>query len=338
MLDDIETATQCIYLQTYKFGNDYIGKKFKTALLKKAQQGVEINLLLDSWGSGASGEAYFKDLKKAGVEITYFEKIKFSFDLFSRNHRRNHRKLLLIDDDISYIGSSNITAHCLNWRECAIKISGGINKTLRKIIIDDIDFSNNFFQNKKESTELIKYRNTEIVRDVPSNRFQPVKEKYIELINSAQESVVIETPYFLPGKKLRKSIYIASERGVKIEIIVPKYSDVLLFDILRNKYLGRYYKNNIKMLFYKTDNLHAKVFLVDGKQYFTGSSNFDYRSMRFMHEINILGSDKSLFSLLQEHIDNTKAECEEFEFEKWKKRHTFQKIVEGLLVPFRHLF
>ncbi|HNY43154.1 MAG TPA: phosphatidylserine/phosphatidylglycerophosphate/cardiolipin synthase family protein [Bacteroidales bacterium] len=338
MLEDINQAKRSVYLQTYIFGNDSIGQRFRQALTEAVRRGVEVKVLIDSWGT-AVGQSFFKEFVELGGKLKFFEKIKVSFDVFSRNHRRNHRKLLLIDSNITYIGSANITAYCLSWRECCLRIvSDMLCIVFEKIFSYDYYLSSRFFQNKKYGTKILKGDEMAIVQDVPGTRKQPVKNVFRKLIDSAEKEVVIETPYFLPGSLLKRSLINASKRGVKVTIIVPKNSDVTLFDILRNRYFGTYHKNGVEILEYRPSNLHAKVFLSDNKYFFTGSSNFDYRSFLYMHEINIAGRQPDILRLLTEHIENTKKDCDKFNYEKWKKRHGFQKLVETLLVPFRHLF
>lgn len=337
MIEDIKKAKKRIFLQTYKFTNDSIGQKFRDELTKKIKQGLEVFVLIDSWGAGIS-ESFFSEFINSGGKLKFFEKIKFSFDIFSRNHRRNHRKLLIIDSEITYIGSANITEYCINWRECVIKLKSEIAHKFEKIFLNDFEISNKFYQNKKLSTRLIRFNDIEIIRDVPSNIRQPVRAKFKKLIKAANEEIIIETPYFLPGSSLRKALLNAVKRGVKVIIITPLNSDLTLFDILRDKYLGLYYKKQIEILQYLPANLHAKVMLVDNKHFFTGSSNFDYRSLRFMHEINISGDNPNIVKLLRTHLNQTMIDCAEFNYEKWKNRSYFQKIVEWLLVPLRHLF
>ncbi len=337
MTDDIKKAKKTIYLQTYKIANDIIGRRFRDELTKKAKQGVEVYILIDSWGAGVS-ESFFSGLTYAGGKLRFFEKIKLSFDIFSANHRRNHRKLLIIDSEILYVGSANLTAYCLNWRECTMRISGDISLKFERIFKTDFDISNKYYQNKRQNTRLMRHDDIEIIRDVPGNIQQPVRKKFLKMIRSAKEEIIIETPYFLPGSSLRKSLINAVQRGVRVVVLTPLNSDVKLFDILRGKYFGLYYRKNIEVLQYEPDNLHAKVMLVDNKHFFTGSSNFDYRSFRFMHEVNIAGENPEICSLIKNHLQETMKDCKEFEYDKWKNRHFFLKIIEWLLVPVRHLF
>lgn len=337
MLEDIRESTESVFLQTYKFANDSIGQKFRDELTRAAKRGVIVKILIDSWGNGVS-EAFFTELIQHGGNVKFFEKIKLSLDVFSRNHRRNHRKLLIVDSKITYIGSANITAYSLNWRECTIRLIGDISARFETIFNNDYLLSSKLYQNKKQGTGILRHGDIEIIRDVPGNKRQPVRMKYLKMIHFAKNKIIIETPYFLPGSSVRRSLIHAAKRGVEVTIISPQNSDVMLFDILRNKYFGLYHKSGIKILQYTVSNLHAKVILVDDNSFFTGSSNFDYRSVLYMHEINIAGKNPELVQLLKNHLDETMKDCIEFDYEKWENRHSFLKFIEWLLVPMRHLF
>jgi cardiolipin synthase A/B len=123
---------------------------------------------------------------------------------------------------------------------------------------------------------------------------------------------------------------------VEVTVITPKQSDVTIVDVLRSKYLGMLYKSGVNLRFYKPYNLHAKLMLVDGTFFSVGSSNFDYRSFRYMHEVMLTGKHPGLISALLEHTRETLANCEEFDYAKWLRRPLVHKIFEALLVPFRH--
>jgi cardiolipin synthase len=149
--------------------------------------------------------------------------------------------------------------------------------------------------------------------------------------------VVIETPYFLPGFLLRKAMIDAAKRGVEVKVIMPKNSDVRMIDILRNKYLGLLYKNGVKLLFYLPHNLHAKLLLIDNRIFSIASANFDYRSFLYQHEIALIGKDIDILCQLQDHIQETLNNSEEFKYDVWLKRPLIEKIFERILIPFRHL-
>jgi len=336
MLTDIRKAKKYIYLETFRFNNDSIGIKFRDLLVKKGNEGVEIKLLFDSWGTSLPSN-FFSEVVEKGGEFRFFQKIKFFWDFFTKNHRRNHRKLLIIDDEITYIGSANITDYSLNWRESVLRIRSGIAVEFRRTFLKQYAIYNRYVFEKLLVVRKIIYDDCEIIRDFPSLTKQRIRKKYLEMIKSAEKEVVIETPYFLPGYILRKALMDAAKRGVVVKVIMPKHSDVRLIDIVRNRYLGLLFKNGVNILYYISNNLHAKLILVDENECSVGSANFDYRSFRYQHEIVLTGTDKSVVSQVSRHIRATLLSCEDFNYDNWSGRSPVQKLFEWMLLPLRHL-
>lgn len=337
MLNDIEAAAQYVFLEIYRFRNDPVGVRFRDKLLKKCQEGVKVKLLIDAWGA-ASNQALFQELIDAGAEVKFFKKVKLSWDGFTKGHRRNHRKIMVIDDMITYIGSANITGYSFNWRESMFRIKGGIAPKFKNIILENFRIYNRYFYEKQAYARPVKYGDFEIVRDIPSLSQQPVKKKFLELIYGARREITIETPYFLPGSSLRKALMDAANRGIKVHVIIPKKSDVGALDLLTSKYLGELAQQGVKFFFYLPQNLHAKLFLVDRETFMVGSSNFDYRSFRYMHEICLAGKHKGLVRQMISHFNETLKHSEPFNFDNWMRRPIMQQFFEWLLIPFRHLF
>ena len=338
ILTDIAQAKDYILLETYKFANDHMGKRFRDALTKKAKEGVKVRILIDSWGKGPISEDFFTELIHHNGELKFFEKIKINSDLFTRGHRRDHRKILVIDDAVSYLGSANITGYNLNWRELSLRMEGDMALALKKVFMETYEAFNPYIiSNKLNFTRTIYHDNFEIIRDVPSLPLQRIRKKYVQMIRQAKESVVIETPYFLPGYNLRKALTDSSKRNVEVKIIMPRNSDVKMLDILRNKYLGLLHKNNVKIYFYGPYNLLAKMLMIDNSLFSISSANFDYRSFRFQYEIALIGDEQAIIDQLQAHVEETLRSSEAFNYETWEKRSWIEKFFEWLLTPFRHL-
>jgi cardiolipin synthase len=339
MLSDIARASDYIYVETYKFANDHMGIRFRDALTAKAREGVKVKILIDSWGKGPVSETFFTELIRYGGEVKFFEKIKINSDIFTRGHRRDHRKIVVIDENISYIGSANITGYNLNWRELCLRMEGELAIPFRKVFLENFNAFNPFIiTNKVTFTRKIRSGDFEIIRDVPSIQFQRLRKRYTQLIRQAQRSVLIETPYFLPGFVLRKAMMDASKRGVDVTVIMPKHSDVRMVDILRNKYLGILHEAGIHLLFYLPHNLHAKMLMIDDEIFSISSANFDFRSFRYQYEIALIGSDKEILRQLRSHIDGTIRNSQELDYLEFKRRPLIEKIFEYFLLPFRHFF
>ena len=345
--DELENAKKYIYIETYKYGKDSFGIKFRDILTKKKLQGVEVKLLIDGWGASVS-ESFFPDLIKAGGEVRFFQKLEFGLRFFNKNHKRDHRKIVIIDDKISFIGSANFTDYSINWRELNLKIQGEIAFHFKKIFLENFEIANKNFLKRlppekrtkmfSRFRQIVRYKDFEIICDVPSTVIQPLKKRYVELIKNAQKQIVIETPYFLPSRSLRRSLMNAAERGVDVKVIIPKHSDMTAVDLLRNRYIGYLNKNGVKILLYTPRNLHSKMMLVDDAIFSISSANFDYRSFRFQYEISLIGKDANIIQKLNEHIAGTISECEDFDYEKWLARPLIERFAERLLIPFIHWF
>ena len=338
MIEDIKQATKYIYLETFRFNDDAIGRKFRDALMEKAKEGIDIRLLLDAYGSKPS--EMFNEMIQNGIKIRYFKKIKFFLsNTFARNNSRNHRKLLLIDDRITYIGSSNITAYCLNWRDLNLRLENPITRKFKGCFMHSAA-QYKFYDDWDpfEKIKIIQYHGYGIVQETPSPYIQAVRNYMLKMIENAKEEILIETPYFLPGHKIRKALVHAAQKGIRVVIHIPKNSDVGLVDILCNKYLGPMHKAGIQWKFYTPDLLHAKCLLVDQKRFFMGSANMDYRSFRYQYEIMLYGENQEVIELLNRHIAGTEQHSIDFDYEKWKNSPRIVRFMQWLLTPFRHLF
>ncbi len=337
MLHDIGQAGRYIYLETYKFANDEVGLRFREALTNAAKRGVQVKLLLDSWGVSYT-ESFFSELIAYGGEVRFFRKIIYTFDFFTKNHRRNHRKFLLIDDNISYMGSANITGYSLQWRESVIRLTGGITFIFKRSFLESYKIYRKYIFNKftyKKSKIIDQF---ELVEDMPSIYRQRVKTKLERLISKAKREIIIETPYFLPGYKMRKSLADAASRGVSVKIILPRHSDVRSIDLLSSKYYGFYYSKKISLVFYSINNLHAKLLLIDGETFGIGSPNIDYRSFRYQHEVMLFGTHKGIVEEVRRHVTETMQNCLAFDHVSWMRRPRIEKVLGWLLLPFRHMF
>jgi len=337
IIADIRSAKKSVHVEIYRITKETVGGLFCDALANAAKKGTRVMLLFDAWGTGSS-LSFFQKIITNGGQVRAFNTIRLGTKMFTQSHRRNHRKIVTIDDKICYIGSANISYYSLSWRELTLRIEGALAKPFRHITEFDYRTYKKYAYTRKVFTRTIRFRGFEILRDVPSIHKQRVMRKYLHLIKTAQNSVYIETPYFLPGFRLRKAMADAVKRGVLVTVITPKNSDVGMVDTLRNRYLGLVYKSGVNLLFYFPTNLHSKVFIADDNTFCIGSSNFDYRSFRYMHEILLVGKHQKIKEVLLKHKEETLQNVHEFNYEFWKKRPLIEKFIEIMLIPFRYFF
>ncbi len=338
MLEDIRSSKQSVWIEVFRFNKDAMGEKFRSVLCEKIKEGIEVKILVDAWGTGYD-KTFFEPLIKEGAEVRIYRKMKFGKAFLAKNHCRNHRKLIIIDSEIAYIGSSNISAYCLNWRELNLRI-----KDEQLLVIFKRSFKDSFRSFERYSFKNIGSKrhlhagNWVFIQDFPNIYRQKIKTKYERMISKAEKEIIIENPYFLPGHNLRKLLSEAAQRGVSTIVVLPLRSDVKFVDIIRRHYLGQLYHAGVKFYFYNQSNLHSKGVMVDNKIFSISSANFDYRSFRYQYELALIGSEQSLIKPLREHFDSTLKNCISFNYQEWKKRSFFQRISEIILLPFRYLF
>lgn len=334
MLCDIKNATKSIYLETYIYDRDLIGNKFRQALIEKAREGVKVKVLVDAWGSTVD-KIYFKRLIELGAEVRFFREFRYVIRIFTKNHERNHRKLLIIDDNLTYVGSMNITESCLDWNELVLKLEGEIAG----------HFNESFFKSwesvgklTKKKVKNILHKGFEIIHEIPSHRHRVTEGEYEKAIRRAKKEILIVTPYFIPSSKIRKAMHSAIKRGVKVKIILPLISDVKVIDILRTHFLGPLSKKGIMFFYYQPRILHSKLLVVDDRFFILGSSNLDYRSFIHDFQINLMGNNRSIVCELRRYFNETLAECKAFDYLQWKSRSSFGKILEIFLLFVRTYF
>jgi len=339
LLQDIYFAKKYIYLETFKINNDIVGKQLCNALIDSQKRGVKVRVLVDWWGTGTANP-YVQSMIREGVEVRFFKKFIPSIFLFSRNHRRDHRKIVVIDDQISHIGSANFTAYNTAWRESILRIEGKMSTICKKIFIDNFKIYNKDLTHpsiRKAFRRTIRYNDFFFIREVPSIFSQRIKKNYIRLIQKAKKNITIETPYFLPGYRIYRELTQAIKRGVNVKILIPKNSDMKTVDYVRESLLERLCEKGAKILYYKYGNLHAKLLSIDDETFSIGSANMDHRSFKYMFEIAMIGTDSSVNSLVKEHLTHTESMSEELDIQTLKNRPLIKRLLSLIILPFSRL-
>ncbi|MBU2576722.1 MAG: hypothetical protein KKF50_03290 [Nanoarchaeota archaeon] len=333
MLSDIRSAKEEILLETYIYGSDVVGREFCDELTKKALEGVRVKILIDAWGSNVR-KKFFKKLIDAGGKVRFFREFRYVIHFFNANHERNHRKLLVIDGHLSYVGSINITHSCLDWEELVLRIEGSLAKALRLSFRRSWKRFNIW---KIARMRKIFHKDVEIIQDFPSERYSPTEKNYRRLIKKARKEILIKTPYFIPSRGMRKAFRKVLARGVKIKMIIPKVSDSRLSDIFRERYLGKLNKMGFE-IYHFPRIMHSKLLIVDDNFFLLGSSNLDYRSFKHQYEINILGKSNVIVGSLKKIFYKNLRKSKVFNYILWKNRGIFKRLIERLVKPFREYF
>jgi cardiolipin synthase len=295
----MEAAKNHIHVQYYIIRNDRVGNELLSILVKKAEEGLEVRLLYDSVGGREISKNTVDRLNKSGVKVASFFSSKFPFLFNFKINYRNHRKIVVIDGEIGFIGGFNVgeeyvglNEHFGYWRDTHIKIVGDAVIDLQtRFFLDWIHAS------KEEMGYLPKYfpdtKNKgsvgiQIVSSGPDNSNEVIKCNYIKMIDSAKKNIYLQTPYFIPDTSVLDSIKIAALSGVDVRILIPCKPDHPFVYWATNWYCGELLRYGVKVYTYENGFLHAKTLIVDGIVSSVGTANFDVRSFKLNFEGNAI--------------------------------------------------
>ncbi len=344
-LKEISKAKKSIFLEVYIYQRDSLGQRFLELLTKKASEGLRVELLIDDWGKRKVDLEYFKEFRKAGGIVTFFNKVKLSSlkKGFMHYFHRDHRKLLLIDERIAFVGSINITHHSFKQRELVLKIVGEDVKVFKRIFLQNKSAARRFFEWKvlfsknDKKFSAVKLNNLKIIRSIPFIANKRVRKEYINLISKAKKNILIETAYLVPDFKIRKALADASKRGVNVSIITSIRSNHVILDIIAGNFFRFYYNNGIKLYFYPA-MLHSKCMVVDDYVAIIGSTNLDYLSLNNLFELDLVVYDYKTVHAIKSSILHSRRISVKFNIDEWKQRPFIRKVLEKILFVFRGLF
>jgi len=295
LISEINAAQKSISISTYVFSHDSVTKNILQALTKKASEGVEVRLLIDSLGSY---KLYFfqhslKALRKAGGQVHFFMPL-LRLPYQNYINLRNHRKIYLFDEKILLSGGMNLAKEYMGpvktdtqWEDLLYKSIGESTYQYAQIFEDDWAYATT--QTIREATipssEVHGNAYIQVVPSGPDIKGDALFEALISAIHSAQKRIWIVTPYFVPDESLSYALKIAKHKGVDVKIITPKASNHLIADLSRSSYMRELQENNIELVLYKGNMLHAKAILFDDVATMIGSVNIDNRSLLLNYEV-----------------------------------------------------
>lgn len=305
MFGAMEAAQDFILIQYYIFRPDKLGERFKKILMDKAEAGVAVYFIYDNLGSiGLTGQ-YTRQLKKSGVHVARFLPMQLRFNL--QINFRNHRKLVLVDNQKAFIGGMNVGVEYLGhksfWRDTQVMIEGPAILELAATFNEDWNFAaskSRRYQLKKTLAKNLPRAvetgsPTQVFSFGPGDRLNIGLYVFMEFLQSAKESITIATPYFIPDLTLERCLELALLKGIEVRLIVPMRADHWYVGLVNQYYIRRLARFGAKVYLYQKGFMHQKVILVDDKKTLIGTANFDNRSIYLNFETSILVSC-SIFS------------------------------------------
>lgn len=294
MMELIANAKESLFLETYIFSNDEVGVKVLEALTLKAQAGLDVRILLDSFGALISRAPSFKNYIAAGGKfLKFMPMLKNPFH--GSTNLRNHRKVLVADYSRSMTGGMNIAKEYMGpsfdskrWIDQAMVIEGPLVLDMARVFKQDWAFADGKLD--EENPPLVKEsfpgHVAQLVASGPDVYSDPIHEWLLNAIYTAKECIWITTPYFIPDESLAKALELAAKRGVDVKIVTPRRSNHMIADLARSTYLEQLESAGGKIMLHER-MIHAKVTLIDQKYGFAGSANMDARSLLLNYELGI---------------------------------------------------
>lgn len=321
MYGSIERARDTVFLEVYIFHNDMQKYNFFELLIKKAKEGVKIHMVLDYVGSFSLNKKAVGDLQNAGIEV-----------IFSSHFlHRIHRKILIVDEVISYVGGVNFHQDTFFWKDLMVEIKN------KKLIQKLLHTFARFYVSAGGKDEYLKSKNTKLkiektktwlFEHIPELRKWNLKNLYKQELSKANKKIVILTPYFAPKRWLRALLHQAVIRGVEVEVFVPSYVDWFIPDRANYFYMNKMARLGVKIYVEPFMN-HAKALIIDDARAMVGSANIDFLSFDYNSEIGVFFEKKKEVENLKKIVEKWKGKSFLFD-PKTFKPHWYDYI----LAPF----
>ncbi|SEA30000.1 cardiolipin synthase [Porphyromonadaceae bacterium NLAE-zl-C104] len=342
---DIEKAEKHIHIEYYVLLDDELGLKLQQALIRKAREGVEIRIIYDSFGSRKAKRKFFEDFRKAGIETEPFLKLSLS-RLTSRLNYRTHRKIVVIDGRIGYVGGMNVADRYLKgldwgcWRDTHARIEGkGVQGLQSVFLIDWYFVSQTLITSRDYFPVLENYGECpmQIVNSGPLSETNEISHGIMQAIYDARKSIFIQTPYFLPPDAMADALQAAAIKGVDVRVMMSKRSDVPLVQRASFSYIKDMLKAGVKVYMYHKGFLHSKMMVFDGSLTLVGSANFDSRSFEQNFEVEAFIYDKELGMQANDIFVEDQRFSEPVSMREWSKRPVLKRFVESFMRLFAPL-
>lgn len=334
MLKDIDNAKTSIYIIQYIFQSSLTATEFINALVNASKRNVKVSLSLDAYGSSKLSNQDRNKLDTAGISTNIYN--PFNISHIFKFLYRDHRKLLVIDDNIAYIGGAGISddynfpiAHPSNWQDIVIKITG-------ELASDCANLAKKIPSATKASSPVVNGGNAYLDLCSSQGRLliskswhrNEIQRAIIAAMSKSKKRIWITTPYFVPSRKLRKKLKAAAHHGCDVRLLLPgKISDHPWINyIARNNY-QKMLNAGVKIYEFQNIFSHAKAILCDD-WICIGSSNLDRWNQKFNHELNIEAQTLQLANELTQFFENNFRQAIQINHNKWKKRPLAQRIKE----------
>jgi cardiolipin synthase A/B len=339
----IRRARRAIDMEFYEFKEGKVSAVFLEALTERAQAGVEVRVVLDAIGSFTTRTSYFKELKAAGGQMYWYHPLRWNTWQLANN--RSHRKLLVIDGHTAFLGGAGVADQWMMdtrqgppWRDTVFHLQGDAVSGLISTFSENwLEASGQILTGHKQFEFHSGHRGVPalVVSSTPSGGGTHARILFQALIKSAKKNIVITTPYFLPDRSARHALEEASQRGVKVRILVAgPHIDHPAIRRVSHHDSRHLLQAGAKIFEYQPSMIHAKIMVVDERWCVFGSTNFDHRSFALNDEINVAAIDRKLAETLVDQFQDDLKQSRELTLEMLKSRKLISRaeLLAGALL------
>jgi len=338
MLEAIDAAQESIYLETYIWKDDAVGQEFQTHLARKAAEGVAVYVIFDRFGNLVVPRA-FKSSFAPLMHVLEYSALRRPWNLLDpRRYALDHRKLLVVDGTLSFIGGYNIgSIYATEWRDTHLGLRGPAAAELARSFVA---FWNRFCPAKEKISQRYHLRVDSRITVSQNEAMRlsfPIRDLYIAAIDEAEQFIFLTTAYFVPDRMLLEALKAAARRGVDVRVLVPWVSNHVVVDWIAHSYFTDCLRGGVRIFGYRYTMLHAKTCTVDGQWSTVGTCNLDRLSLVGNYEINVGIYSAEFARQMSALFAEDTAERFELTLEQWKSRPWYNKVSERILAPLRFM-
>ena len=338
MLAAIERAQNTVTLASYIFDGDEVGLQFVRVLAEAAKRNVRVHVLVDGIGALGSFSRMGRLLLNSGVQVAAFFPLRFPFGRL-RINLRNHRKLLIVDGHTGFTGGMNISARHLVQRpepgrseDLHFQVTGPVVAEMQHVFVEDWLLATDQVLSGESYFPPLSTAGSAWCRGIvsgPDEDFEKIHWILLAALASAQQSIRITTPYFIPTNPLISAMALAALRGVTITLLLPSLVDHRYMRWAADAYLWQLLQRGVRIFRRPPPFVHTKLAIVDEQWTLLGSANLDRRSFRLNFEFNIEAYDPPLAATLAEWFDARAAESTAVTLEQVDSRPAWQRFRDG---------
>ncbi len=339
LIQAVSKAKHHIHIEFYIFEDDAVGRLFRDVLIDKARQGVEIRVLYDDVGCWKIPHLFYEQMMYEGIEVQSFLKVRFPL-FTSKVNYRNHRKIVVIDGKVGFIGGMNIAGRYIwgvpwgRWRDTHVQIQGKAVYGLQTTFLTDWYFVNRILLTA--TTYFPKIDNlgnsvAQIVTSDPTGEWKDIMQGLVLAISSSRSYFYIQSPYLLPTDPVLVALQSAALSGVDVRIMIPKHADTFITHKGSLSYLEDMMKAGIRIYLYKPGFLHSKLMVSDDEFSTVGSTNMDFRSFEHNFEANAFFYDKETALTFKQIFLDDQKECMLLAPKIWSRRSWKSKVTESVV-------